>query len=410
MTEKLVLPREFPGVHYYSTEEEEAVLRVIQSKSPFRYYGAAFLEEANHLEDEFRERLGRQYAQVVSSGTNGLAAAMAALGIGPGQEVLVPGFLWVSTVSPIVRAGAIPVLVEIDDSFTMCPRDAEEKITERTTLIVPVHMCGVPTNMPAIMEIARRHGLRVLEDCAQSNGASLHGKQTGSFADIAMFSFQMNKAITAGEGGILVTDDEELALRCNAAHDVGVPWVDNMPDDQHRIHLWGMGSRMSELAAAVIRAQLSKLDRIIEHMRVSKHRIKECLSDLKGITWRRVDDPKGDGGAFLIARFESEENAISFSRYARKLMLPCTYLPEYGLHVYYNIQALVQKSSNCPDGFPWSHPANRECQPDYVKGTLPQTDRLLERSILLPVPSCLTKEQEDQYASAFREAYEAVFN
>jgi dTDP-4-amino-4,6-dideoxygalactose transaminase len=401
---KVSFPREFPGVHYYGEEEEAAVLRVIRQRSPFRYYGANFLAEADSLEKEFAARLGRRYAQAVSSCTNGLVSAMAAFAVGPGQEVLLPGFFWVSTVAATVRAGAVPVLVEIDDSFTMDPEDLERKITRHTRLIVPVHMAGVPSNMPAIMEIARRHGISVLEDCAQANGATLHGKPVGTFGEMAVFSFQMNKNITAGEGGIVVTDDETLYLRANAAHDLGVPWSAGMPVQDSEHAMWGSGARMSEVAAAVIRAQLPKLDCITAHMRGSKQRIKAALADLPGLRWRRIDDQEGDSGPFIIALFANADVAGRFAAEANARGLGCVHLPQYGLHVYCNIKALVERRSNSSEGFPWTHPANASLIRDYRRGALPKTDALLARSVILPVPSSLTPDQEHDYAAVFREA------
>lgn len=401
-------PREFPGVHYYGPEEEEAVLRVIRERSPFRYYGANFLAEADSLEKEFAQRLGRRYAQAVGSCTNALTASIAAFGVGPGQEVLVPGFFWVSTVSAVVRAGAIPVLVEIDDSFTMDPADLERRITPRSRLIVPVHMCGVPSNMPAIMAIADRRGIPVLEDCAQANGASLHGKPVGTFGQMAVFSFQMNKNITAGEGGILVTDDEKLYLRANAAHDLGVPWVGGQPVQNSEHAMWGAGARMSEIGAAVIRAQLPKLPTIVANMRASKYRIKGALNDLKGIRWRRVDDPAGDSGPFLIATLPDPDAAKRLAGQCTARGLSCSHLPEYGLHVYFNVKALVEHRSNAADGWPWTHPANVPLVRSYDRGVLPRTDELLARSIVMPVPSRLTREQEEQYVALFRQAHEAT--
>ena len=401
-------PREFPGVHYYDLEEEQAALRVIRQRSPFRYYGANFLAEVESLEKEFAQRLGRSYAQAVSSCTQGLTAAMAALRIGPGQEVLVPGFFWVATVSAIVRAGAIPVLVEIDDSFTMAPADLAAKITPKSRLILPVHMCGVPASMPDIMDIAAKHGIPVLEDCAQANGAQLHGKPVGSFGEMAVFSFQMNKNITAGEGGMVVTDDDRLYGRVNAAHDLGVPWFKGLPvlDSEHI--LWGAGARMSEITAAIIRAQLRKLDTIVNHMRSSKYRIQTALSDMAHSRWRRVDDPAGDSGPFIIAIFESPRPARRFAGECTDRGLTAFHLPGYGLHVYYNVRALVDRSSNSPDGFPWTHPTNVPLVRDYRRGALPQTDELLDRSVVLPVPSRLTPDQENEYIAVFREARRAA--
>lgn len=399
-------PREFPGVHYYGTEEEEAALRVIRKRAVFRYYGASELAEADSLEREFAARLGRRRAQAVSSATNGLYAAMAALGVGPGQEVLIPGFFWVSTVSAVVRSGAVPVLVEIDDSFTMDPADLARKITPQSRLVLPVHMCGVVANMPAIMEVARRHGLAVLEDCAQANGATFGGVPAGAFGDMGVFSFQMNKNITAGEGGIVVTDDDGLYLRLNAAHDIGVPWSKGMPAGQSDVCMWGAGARMSEIGAAIVRVQMAKLDLIVGHMRASKLRIKQALADLPGIAWRRIDDVAGDSGPFIILTLKNPEVAAAFGREATLRGLNCSVLAKYGLHVYYNVRALVEKRSNSADGYPWTHPANVPLVRDYARGAVPQTDALLDRSLVFPVPSNLTSDLEAKFLTLFREAYQ----
>jgi dTDP-4-amino-4,6-dideoxygalactose transaminase len=407
-SKQVKLPREFPGVHYYGPDEEAAAVRVIRQRSPFRYYGASFLAEADSLEKEFAARIGRRYAQGTSSCTNGLASAMAALGIGPGQEVLLPGFFWVATVAAVIRCGGVPVLVEVNESFTMDPEDLERKITPHSRLIVPIHMAGAACNMPAIMEIARRRVIPVLEDCAQANGASLAGSPVGTFGDMAVFSFQMNKNITAGEGGMIVTDNEQLWLRANAAHDVGVPWLGGSPVTDSEHVMFGAGARMSELTAAVVRVQLRKLDAIVAHMRASKYRIQEAIVGLRGLQWRRIADPDGDSGPFIIAMLADADAAARLAGQAGSRGLNCTRLHEYGLHVYYNVRALVEKRSHSADGFPWTHPANMPLVRDYHHGALPRTDALLARSVILPVPSNLTPQDEEAYATTFREAYAAA--
>lgn len=405
---RIQLPREFPGVHHYGEEEAEAALRVIRAQSPFRYYGVSPQNEAENLEKEFSQYIGRQYAQALSSGTNALMASMYALGVGPGDEVLVPGFFWVSTVSAVVRAGAIPVLVEIDDSFNMNPEDLQKKITPRSKLIVPVHMCGVPCDMTALMDVAQRNGIQVLEDCAQANGAKWKGQKVGTFGDAAIFSFQVNKNITAGEGGIFVTDDETLFQRVSAAHDVGVPWKDGTPHQDSEHSLWGIGARLNEISAAVIRAQLRKIDTVVGNMNGSKRRIKDVLDDLPGKRWRRVDDPDGDSGPFLYTIFDTPEWAAGFVREANARGLTCCQLPNYGLHIYYHIRALTERLSHTGDGFPWSHPANVDLVRDYKRGALPQSDALFERTVSIPVPSSLTADLESQYTETYRDAHEAA--
>ena len=207
------LPFEFPGANWYDREEERAAVRVIRAKSPFRYYGPKFGHEVDKLEKKFAKFIGVRHALAVNSGTQALATAMAALGIGPGCEVIVPAYMWIAIVASVARLGAIPVLAEINDSFTLDPNDLEKRITGRTRLIVVVHMSGAPANMPAILKVARRHNIPVLEDCAQCNGGTIKGKKVGSLGTIAIFSLQLNKNMTTGEGGMIVTNSEHLFCR-----------------------------------------------------------------------------------------------------------------------------------------------------------------------------------------------------
>jgi 8-amino-3,8-dideoxy-alpha-D-manno-octulosonate transaminase len=309
------------------------------------------------------------------------------------------------------------VLVEIDDSFTMDPADLADKITDYSRLIIPVHMCGVPSDMPAIMEIAADRGIAVLEDCAQADGATLHGKPVGTFGDMGMFSFQINKNITAGEGGMLVTDDATLYARANAGHDLGIRWSaamsmessDRAGWEASEHVLWGVGSRMSELTAAVVRAQLPKLPAIVAAMRASKHRVQAALGDLPKLRWCRVDDPDGDSGPFILLVLDDPAAAVRFATYCSKEGLAATRLADYGLHVYANVQALVEKRSNSPDGYPWTHPANVPLVREYAHGALSKTDGLLAHSVMLCVPSRMTVEQEDDYIAVCRDAHAAAY-
>jgi dTDP-4-amino-4,6-dideoxygalactose transaminase len=202
------LPLEFPGIHHMDEEEINAALRVLRSRSPFRYYGIDLQGEVQAFETEFASFLGIAHCLAVNSGTGALITALAALGVGPGQEVIVPAYMWVSVVAAVVNLGAIPVLADINDTFCLDPAAVEAKITPRTTGVIVVHMSGAPADIEAIREITRNRGLFLLEDCAQSAGGSIHGKKVGTFGDMAIFSFQMNKNMTSGEGGCVVTNDE----------------------------------------------------------------------------------------------------------------------------------------------------------------------------------------------------------
>src|SRR5215469_16709623 len=215
------LPLEFPGVHHMDEEEVEAALRVVRSRSLFRYYGVDLQGEVAAFESEFAGFVGASHASAVSSGTGALHVALSALGVGPGQEIIIPAYLWVSVVSAVVNLGAIPVLADIDESFSLNPSDVQQRITPRTSGIILVHMSGAPADSPAFRELARKRGLFLLEDCAQCAGGSIGGKKVGNFGDMAIFSFQMNKNMSSGDGGCIVTNDERLYHRAVACHDSG---------------------------------------------------------------------------------------------------------------------------------------------------------------------------------------------
>ena len=403
---KIKWPREFPGVHWLDEKEDRVVLDVLHRRAPFRYYGLNQPKYVKAFEESACKFYGMKYALAVNSGTGALMTAMTALGIGPGMEVILPGFFWVATVGAVVQANAIPVLCEVDDSFTMDSKDLERKITPRTRLIVPVHIAGAVCNMKAIMAVAKKHKIPILEDCAQANGGEFQGKKVGTFGRLGMFSMQMNKNATAGEGGLLTTNDRALYERCVSAHDIGLPWVNDAPTFTNSESVtWGCGRRMSELIGSVASVQIKKLPRIIRHMRESKQRIKEMLRGTPGLSFRRLNDETGDTGCFMILILENESIARKgVERMKAAGLASATRLAEYGLHIYYNIPQLVDKTPLSPAGNPWNLPQNQKSVYSYNKGACPWSDTLFERSILLTIPSCLTRDQEKAAARIIRDS------
>ena len=393
---KIKWPAPYPGAHWLDEREDQAVLDVLRRKSLFRYYGLTKTKHVAALEKAAREFYGVKHALALNSGTGALCTAMTALNIGPGDEVIIPAFFWVATAGAVVQANAIPVLCEVDDSFTMDPNDLERKITRRTRLILPVHMAGAPCDMASIMSIAIRHHIPVLEDCAQANGGTFRGKKLGTFGKLGVFSLQWNKNATAGEGGLLVTNDSKLAERCVAAHDVGIPWVNGSPCYTGPESLaWGGGRRMSELTGAVGTVQLKKLPLIVAQMRGSKRRLKAFLTGVPGLSFRRLHDEGGDTGPFMILVLENAAKARRLCAHLKTAGLATAVrLEEYGMHIYYNVAQLVKKVPLSPAGNPWKLPQNQSSVYRYAKGACPQSDLLFARSILLPIPSCLTKAQE----------------
>jgi len=391
-------------------EEVEAAVRVLRDRSPFRYYGVKLRGEVEQFEKEFADYLGLPYAVAVSSGTGALQTALSALGVGPGQEVIVPAYMWVAVVASVVNLGAIPILADIDDTFGINPEDLRSRITPRTRGIIAVHMSGAPINIKAIAQIASERGLFLLEDCAQANGASIADQKVGTFGDMAIFSFQMNKNMTSGEGGCLVTHDLRLYRRAVAVHDLGYSRDDQgrLMFDDPDLCVWGRGYRLDEIRGAVLRVQLRKMPMIVQNMRNSKYRIRKALERLPGLKLRRIVDPIGDTGAFLITTYDTPSIAKEINHALRAEGIT-TYpqglsnirMTEWGLHLYYNIVSLVRKRGIDVLGFPWNLVENASSEKHYEKGTCPVADSLFERSIIMSIPSCLKSADEDDIIQAF---------
>ncbi|MDX9975180.1 MAG: DegT/DnrJ/EryC1/StrS family aminotransferase [FCB group bacterium] len=447
---RFTLPEEFPGAIWYGEEEVAAATRVIRNRSPFRYYGPRCGFEVKSFEREFARFLSSKPGEAwpeeselrvtaVNSGTGALEVALDALGVGCGDEVLVQGFMWIATISAIVRNRAIPVLVDSDDTLNMDPEAIRAQVTPRTKVIIPVPMLGGCARIGAIMTVVREinaeraaEGLppvRVLEDCAQSLGAHARGipgsvapegkedvYRIGVFGDVSIFSLQINKNMTAGEGGMIVTRDAELARRIEALHNVGYAkdaepaqnWYGDVPLG------WGQGRRMTELQGALARVQLTKLDSILAHMRSSHDRIEAHLRGL-GLTPRaRADaDNPGDTGYYCLFRLPTEE--LSEAEKIAKGRAVASALNEWGLHpwfmhdfevhVYYNIQPLVEKWP-MNNGCPWGCPQNAfHTAHTYHRGTLPRLDEMMITTVGINVPSRLTPEDEEHVLAALDYVY-----
>jgi 8-amino-3,8-dideoxy-alpha-D-manno-octulosonate transaminase len=401
-------PFEFPGAYWLDAKEQQAATDVLRNGSLFRYYGLNKPRYVDRFEEAAKKFYGMKYALGLNSGTGALSSCMAALGVGPGDEVIVPAYMWVATVGAVVQANAIPVLCEIDDSFNMDPWDLSKKITKRTKLIIPIHMSGAACNMKAVMAVANKHNIPVLEDCAQCNGGSFGGEKVGTFGRMSIFSLQLNKNMTCGEGGLLLTNDEKLFHRAFSAHDMGMVRVaGRLATPEPYAVAWGQGRRMTEICGAIALAQLAKLPKIVKAMLASKKRIKAMLEDIEGLNFRRIHDEDGDSGAFLLLVLDSEERAVSAAAKMKEMGLHnIVRVADFGLHVYYNIPALVGRVPLSPAGNPWKLPQNVPLVRDYNKGACPRSDDLMARGILIPIPSCLTRKQEKDAAAVIRAAVE----
>lgn len=292
------LGTEYPGTQFYDGQERTELLEVYDSRSLFRFYGPSTPVKVAKFEQELAAFMGTKYALGVTSGTAALHCALTALGVGPGDEVILPAWTWHSCYTTILLTGALPVFAEVDDSFTIDPEDFEAKITPQTKVVMPVHLFGAPADMSRIVKVAREHGIKILEDTAQSVGAQYQGRRLGSIGDIGIYSFQVHKMITAGEGGGLVTNDPLLYERAIRFHDLG------QLRPAHRAALgepgmpWflGINYRMNEMTGAVLRSQLRKLDTIVSRHRENSRVVVGRIADLPGMKLRRSNDPQGEIG------------------------------------------------------------------------------------------------------------------
>ncbi len=291
------------GFELIDDEERHAVDAVMRSTVLFAHGFDGMRNgvfKVREFEQEFAAKMGSPWAQAVSSGTAALLVGLKALGVGPGDEVITQSHTFVATVEAILAAGASPVIAEVDDTLNLDTAALESLITARTRAIIPVHMLGVAADMASIMRIAERHKLAVLEDTAQAVGASFRGRRLGTFGDAAAFSFDHGKALTTGEGGMVLARTEAVYRRARSFHDHGHAYDPSVSRADDPASGFGFNYRMSEIQAAIGIVQLAKLDRGIARQRANKARIKEALSRFNSIRFRRLPDPDGDAGDCLV--------------------------------------------------------------------------------------------------------------
>lgn len=368
-----------PGMDLIGQEEIDEVLDLLNSGYLLRYGKPGnpdFSAKVYRLEQEIAYRCQVPYAVGVNSGTSALLTGLLGLEVGPGDEVIVPGYTFVASIAAIIYAGAVPVLAEIDQSFNLDPGDVKRKITSRTKAILVVHMLGSPARMEEILGLAEEYGLKVIEDCAQAFGGHYRGQPLGSLGDVGCFSFNGYKTITAGDGGMLVMRDETLYKRCFAIHDQGHHPNRTGVEIGER-SLIGLDFRLTELQAAVLLAQLKKLDGMLDHLKENKALYKALLADLPGITFRILPDPDGDIATLLVVVFDTRAEAEQVAR-----ELGSKVIAESGWHVYNHMEHILSLRTPTERHNPLQHPAYPDTGGTRLqKGMLPRTDELLSRAM-----------------------------
>lgn len=393
------------GAALMGDEEIELVTQVIRDRTPFRYYGPTPETKpamAATLERELAERTGTRYALAVTSGTSALETALGALGVGPGDEVILPAWSWISCMTSVVRLGAKPVLAEINDTFCLDPKEIERLATPKTKAVLVVHYQGVAAEMDEILSAAKAKNLAVLEDCAESFGATYKGRQVGSMGDIAIFSFQYHKVLSSGEGGAVVTSDDKLYERAVRMHDVG-----QMRDFHAAIktpteHAFCGGQyRMSEITAAVALAQLRKLPNVIDHCRRIMTPIRAAAAALPNVKLRRIPDPQGEVAIETYLWLPEAHQVKILRQFLESRHVHC--MPVTGTYCHYRREYLTQRLTH--HGIIPAFAEEKEWPArGYRPEDFPATENLIQNFVALPVGCYFTDSDADHISTTLRKA------
>jgi 8-amino-3,8-dideoxy-alpha-D-manno-octulosonate transaminase len=401
-------PPMYPGGMAVDEAEEAAVLEVLRSKRLFRYYGPnESVSKVAELEKTFAAKKGVKYAQAVTSGTAALICALRAVGVGPGDEVIIPAYTWIASATAVLAAGGVPIIAEVDETLLLDPVDFEAKITPYTKAVIVVHMRGAPAPMDKLLPIAQKHGLKVVEDCAQANGATFHGQEVGTFGDAGCFSLQFNKIITCGEGGMVATNDHAIWDRVAMFHDAGA--ISGRHDLEEL--LWGVNFRMPEILGAIALVQLQKLDGLLDAMRVRKQMLKAGIADImqrKELSFRKITDPEGDASICTILFMHTPEEAAAVCAALEAENIGARRMYERNkrdLHVYAHWTPILNKSSWGGNASPWTM-AQREIEYDH--DMCPRSLDLLGRAVHLDVSPLLTNEDVEETVEGLNRVLNAL--
>ena len=379
--------------------------QVVETGALFRYYGVGNAPNENSFAsraERLAERMfGVRYALGTSSGTAALEVALGALGVGPGDEVILPVWSWVSCFTAIVRVGAQPVLAEVDETLNLDPKEIARRVTPRTKGVLVVHYQGVPGDLAPIMKAARQHGLWVLEDNAESIGSTYRGRHAGAIADISILSFQQRKVVTTGEGGMVLTSSPRLYERAARMADLGQYRAEHAKRTPAKEPMFvGSNFRMSELTAAVALAQLPRIPGMVRKVRALRATLMKKMGQLPGVTWRRIPDPAGDIGfeSYLFMPTAAQARAVRERAAARGVTLT----PHTGTYAQTAREYVKNRSTHAAGRSPFMHFRSWPA-PGYRPEDFPRTHELAERLIAIPIGVLFKKADVVAIARVLRE-------
>ncbi|MFA7616798.1 MAG: DegT/DnrJ/EryC1/StrS family aminotransferase [Weeksellaceae bacterium] len=389
-----------PGFELFDREEQKHIQEVMDTGIIMRYNFDELRNnrwKAKELEAKISKSLQIKYVHLTSSGTTALITAMKALGIGAGDEVIMPVFTFVASFEAILFTGAIPVFADIDDSLTLNPGSAEKAITPRTKAIMPVHMCGAMADLDALMKIAKKHKLYLIEDACQATGATYKGKSIGTIGDIGCLSFDFVKTVTCGEGGAVLTNDEKVYQLTEQFSDHGHDHVGNdRGAEDHPVV--GLNFRISELHAAIGLGQWGKLDRFLAQQRKIKNRIKNSLKQYTEIDFRRIPDESGDNASFLSLILDDEITAKNLAKELKSKGIPCAYWYDNKWH-YIRKWNHFKKLKNSNE----LYSEQRELLPDYENQDFSVSDAIMKKVVSIPISLRWDEKKADQVSAVIIE-------
>lgn len=371
-----------PGTELFGVEEKKEIMDVLETGILFRYNHDELRKghwKARTFEKELAEYHGVRFAHLTSSGTTADNLALAACGIGAGDEVIVPTFTFIAPVEAVLNAGAIPVFADIDETLCLSVESIEAALTPRTKAVILVHMCGSMARVDKICELCAKHGIILIEDTAQALGASFKGKMLGTFGKVAIYSFDFFKIVTAGEGGAILTDDPDLYQLASQHSDHGHNHTgNNRGAEPHPIS--GTNYRISELHAAVGLAQFRKLPYILSRQRASKLKLEQFLSGFPRITLREIPDKNGDSATFLDFFLENESIVRKVLKGFDKYGVSYAYWYDNNYHYFKNWEHIKQMKTAARLAVTLFEPPQ-----DYSTLKIPVSDKIMSRLISIQI-------------------------
>lgn len=361
-------------------EEADAVAKVIASGR----ISALSNDIVEEFEKDFATYTGTKHAVAVNSGTAALHVALAALGVGPGDEVIVPPYTFIATASAVIQQNAVPVFADIDSAtLNIDPAQVERKITKRVKAIIPVHLFGLPAAMKELNRIGRKHGVPIIEDACQAHGATYGGKKVGSIGDMGCFSLQESKNITAGEGGVITTDSDKLAKQCRIIRHIGMA-------AKYQYVTLGYNYRLTAMGAAFAKAQLGRIDEFNAHRRGMADIYREGL---RGLPLEMIAEPDGSRSAYHLFPVTLSKEVAPTAAKMKKIHamitaenVPASWVYPRSLNEVDFIKNKKAHGKKCPFDCP-----HRQAPAKYEKGQCPASDDVTARTLVLFTAPCYSQ-------------------